>query len=453
MEFTVKSVSITQTSLDFGPDFKPRLSENHSSINNKLAEQDRLVHDWYRFVLSFPPHLVRSYLNEFGAKSDSVVLDPFCGTGTTLVECKLNGIPSAGIEANPFPKFASFVKTSWEINPDRMLDVAHRTAERTLSILLAEGIDDEKMTSGSDPGRLRTLPPESERLLLKNSISPLPLHKTLVLCEQLKPVSNEPGYDHLRLALASALVNRVSNLRFGPEVGVGHIKADAPVVSSWLREVERFALDLRAVNKRDYATSTVYLEDSRQLSSVLRSGTVDAVITSPPYPNEKDYTRTTRLESVLLGFVTSKGDLQRYKKSFVRSNTRGVYKEDTDHLWVADNEKISTIANQIEKRRIELGKTSGFERLYPRVTKLYFGGMARHLEELKSVLKPGARLAYVVGDQASYLRVMIRTGELLAEIAQGMGYELQRVDLFRKRFATATGEMLREEVVILRWPG
>jgi DNA modification methylase len=234
---------------------------------------------------------------------------------------------------------------------------------------------------------------------------------------------------------------------------VGHIKADAPVISNWLREVERFALDLRAVNKKAYAPSTVYLEDSRQLSSVLRSGTVDAVITSPPYPNEKDYTRTTRLESVLLGFVTSKRDLQRFKKSFVRSNTRGVYKEDTDHLWVAENEKISTIANQIEKRRIELGKTSGFERLYPRVTKLYFGGMARHLEELKSVLKPGARLAYVVGDQASYLRVMIRTGELLAEIAQGMGYELQRVDLFRKRFATATGEMLREEVVILRWPG
>jgi DNA modification methylase len=300
---------------------------------------------------------------------------------------------------------------------------------------------------------LRSLPPESEKLLLKNSISPLPLHKSLVLCDQLKGVSGEPGYDHLRLALASALVNRVSNLRFGPEVGVGQIKPNAPVVSNWLREVERVALDLKMVNKNTYATSTVYLEDSRQVSSVLKGGTVDAVITSPPYPNEKDYTRTTRLESVLLGFVTSKRDLRRFKKSFVRSNTRSVYKEDSDHLWVAKNESISTIANQIEKRRIQLGKTSGFERLYPRVTKLYFGGMARHLEELKSVLKPGARLAYVVGDQASYLRVMIRTGELLAEIAQDMGYELQRVDLFRKRFATATGEMLREEVVILRWPG
>jgi len=59
----------------------------------------------------------------------------------------------------------------------------------------------------------------------------------------------------------------------------------------------------------------------------------------------------------------------------------------------------------------------------------------------------------VVGDQASYLRVMIRTGQLLAEIAQDLGYELVRIDLFRTRFASATKEQLREEAVILRWPG
>ena len=100
-----------------------------------------------------------------------------------------------------------------------------------------------------------------------------------------------------------------------------------------------------------------------------------------------------------------------------------------------------------------MGKTSGFERLYQRVTRLYFGGMARHLAELSTVLRPGAQLAYVVGDQASYLRVMIRTGQLLADIAQALGYELLRIDLFRKRFATATKAELREEVVVLRWPG
>jgi signal transduction protein with GAF and PtsI domain len=99
---------------------------------------------------------------------------------------------------------------------------------------------------------------------------------------------------------------------------------------------------------------------------------------------------------------------------------------------------------------LELGKTSGFERLYGRVTKLYFGGMARHLAQLKPYLKPGARLAYVVGDQASYLRIMIRTGRLLADIAQRQGYRVEGIDLFRTRLATATGEQLREEVVLLK---
>ena len=79
--------------------------------------------------------------------------------------------------------------------------------------------------------------------------------------------------------------------------------------------------------------------------------------------------------------------------------------------------------------------------------------MVRHLASLRSRLRPGARLAYVVGDQASYLRVMIRTGEILGELAQSLGYELTAIDLFRTRIATASREQLREEVVRLRWAG
>ena len=86
-------------------------------------------------------------------------------------------------------------------------------------------------------------------------------------------------------------------------------------------------------------------------------------------------------------------------------------------------------------------------------TRLYFGGMARHLAELRQILRPGAQLAYVVGDQASYLRVMIRTGQILADIARSLGYEVVAIDLFRTRIATATNEQMREEVVVLRWHG
>src|SRR5258708_9161477 len=74
--------------------------------------------------------------------------------------------------------------------------------------------------------------------------------------------------------------------------------------------------------------------------------------------------------------------------------------------------------------------------------------MARHLAGLRTILRPGARLAYVVGDQASYLRVMIRTGEILADLARSLGYEVESIDLFRTRLATATRDMLREEVVM-----
>ena len=137
----------------------------------------------------------------------------------------------------------------------------------------------------------------------------------------------------------------------------------------------------------------------------------------------------------------------------IRSNTRNVYKDDDDSKWIEGFPEIQRIASEIENRRIELGKTSGFERLYSKVTKLYFGGMTRHLEFLKTVLRPGAKLAYVVGDQASYLQVMIRTGQILSDISRALGYEVIRTDLFRTRFSTATRKELREEVGTLRWPG
>ncbi len=421
---------------------------------NRLNSDDRAFHDWYRFVLSFPPHLVRHYLQEFQVGENAVVLDPFCGTGTTLVEARLAGLASYGLEANPMAHFASSVKTDWSVDPQAMLEAARDIAATTCKQLTAEGLDDvPDRTSPPDRLTLKSLDPKAAKLLIKDSISPLPLRKALTLLEAIRFYDNAPFYKHLLLAFARAVVSSASNLRFGPEVGVDHIKPDAAVVAPWLAEVEHMVEDLRLVIGKHHPPVEIYLTDARRASAVLAPQSVDVVITSPPYPNEKDYTRTTRLESVLLGFIRDAAELKTFKGSLVRSNTRGVYKADDDDQWVAHHAGIQCLAEQIEQRRVALGKTSGFEKLYSRVTRLYFGGMARHLAELRTVLRSGAQLAYVVGDQASYLRVMIRTGQLLAEIAQELGYDLVRFDLFRTRFATATREQLREEVVVLRWPG
>ena len=433
-------------------------AEAAATKRNRVRSKDRAVHDWYRFVLSFPPHLVQHYLERFAISPSDTILDPFCGTGTTLVECKKSGIPSVGIESNPMARFASGVKADWLISGDRLREYAETVGSSTRNVLAQQGIDEWNglplfATTGEPPCPLLELPAARLNLLLKNSISPLPLHKTLVLLAAIDGHGGSHEQQYGRLALANALVNRIGNLKFGPEVGVGQVKHDARVVDVWIAIMQKIASDIEAHKDRAGIPAKVMQADARAAGEVLEPESVNAVITSPPYPNEKDYTRTTRLESVILGLIRNRQELRSLKQNLIRSNTRGVYISDDDHHGVADNAEIQRIAGAIEKRRIELGKTSGFERMYARVTRLYFGGMHRHLASMRSVLKPGARLAYVVGDQASYLRVMIRTGQILSQIAESLGYVVTGIDLFRTRPSTVTGEQLREEVVLLEWPG
>ena len=407
---------------------------------NRLLADDRPIHDWYRFVLSFPPHLVRDYIERFNLSDGATVLDPFCGTGTTLVEAKKLGLASVGIEALPMSAFAAATKLDWSPNGSALRRDADAIAAQAGAAL-------ERAASP-----LRTLPAEQQRLLLRDSISPLPLHKALVLRDAIDG-ARSPHADHLRLALARELPTTIGNLRFGPEVGLGERKEDVDAVGAWRRRVETFALDLDDLHNAGDAPASVVRGDSRDAAALLPARSVDCVITSPPYPNEKDYTRAVRLESVILGLLSDRHDLRGTKQTLLRSNSRGVYKGDDDDAWIAAHPEIQALADEIEQTRIEQGKTSGFERMYHRVARLYFGGMARHLASLRGVLKPGAQLAYVVGDQASYLRVMIRTADLLADIASGLGYEVVGKDLFRTRAATATRSQLNEEILLLRWPG
>ena len=424
-----------------------------NGIMNKVQPGDREAHNWYRFVLSFPPHLVREYLEKFGIDDSHCVLDPFCGTGTTLVECKKQGIKSVGIEAHPMTYFASTVKADWSPNPNELQAHAKAIAHTVLEELAKDHIEDTVWLERNIlPQKIRKLDPEAEKLLLTGSISPLPLHKALVLLSAMESQRDEKFYNHERLALAQILASSVGNLRFGPEVGIGKIKDDAEVIGTWLNSISEMASDLRVLQTLNSTEVITYHADSRQPGHILMPGSIDAVFTSPPYPNEKDYTRTTRLESVLLGFIKTKADLRMVKQNLLRSNSRNVFANDTDDRWAEAYPDIVELAEQIERRRIELNKTSGFEKLYARVTKLFFGGMTRHLSDLRSVLRPGAILGYVVGDQASFLQIMIRTGQHIAQIAESLGYEVVSIDLFRERMATATRSSLREEIVVLRWP-
>lgn len=421
------------------PENNKKTKKYSNGSANKLFDQDKAVHRWYRFVLSFPPHLVQEYVKRFRLKAGQTLLDPFCGTGTTLVAGKRLGLGSIGIEANKMAHFASSVKCDWAIDPNKLLSSSQRIA-----------IEAKRKISLSR--KHRTLSETQTALLLKDSISPLPLHKSLLLHEVISS-HRSPFLSHQLLALATSTVKNASNLHFGPEVGVSRKKkTDADVLDDWLQTIHEICEDLAEVQTRQtILPSEVILGDSRHIVSTLPSRSVDAVFTSPPYPNEKDYTRTTRLESVLLGFINDMDELRAMKQGLLRSNSRNIYKGDSDDNYIIQFPEVTEIADEIEAKRLSLGKTSGFEKMYHKIVRQYFGGMARHLESLKPCLKKGALLGYVVGDQASFFQIHIATGTILAKIAEHLGYELVSIDLFRTRFATATKLNMNEEVVVLRW--
>src|SRR5207247_2057801 len=141
-------------------------------------------------------------------------------------------------------------------------------------------------------------------------------------------------------------------------------------------------------------------------------------------------------ESIIVGLLRDRRTLRHVKESLLRSNTRNIFVDDSDADEVKEFGTIQAVCSQIERRRIELNKDSGFERLYHKVVAHYFGGMRRHLRALRPKLRPGARLAYVVGDQLSFLLIPVATGKLLAEVAAAEGYTVVGCDLWRERIGT-----------------
>lgn len=437
-------------------------------LNTNTVQQlrDSRVHSWYRFVLSYPDHVVTRMLDTMCIQAGNIVLDPFVGTGTTLIECKKRGIHSIGIDANPVTAFASQVKTTWNIDLtefDRCHTYITETVRQPLAAMgrqypVQETFDDlwlpehsiQEMHGGEGLGDEQSIP---LALIPKDWISEAPLRKIMLVKQVLDNLPDDAIRNLFKLALAAVVVTDASNLGFGPEVYLAKKRRDADVYGALIRKLREIRNDLAAMQVlSEVGRTSVHTGDARHLASVIQES-VDAVITSPPYPNEKDYTRTTRLELLLLGYLQKKSDLRQIKEAMLRSHTRNIFATDNDGQYVQDIPEIQALAEEIEQQRIARGATSGFERLYHRVVTEYFGGMYRVLEQLRRVLRPGGKLALVVGDQMSFFRVPIGTAKLLSLVAcRKLGYVEKETIIWRRRRATATRMDIEEHILVLERP-
>lgn len=422
------------------------------------------IHNWYRFVFAYPDHLVTELLERFNAQEGQYLLDPFCGTGTTLIEGMKLGLNCIGIEANPACVLASKVKTNWSLSvPDLLdaLEIVVNSSKPLIDLLETDLNEDEirkvdelkkELLEDSPEGRYFV----SSKMLQRRWISELPFYKILIILQNIKKLKTKIGIkEALLLALVAILVEDVGNIKFGPELYVTGDNSNVDVMGLFKARVKNISQDLIKINLEKKKSSSIVIQgDARDCEKLLRENgvnNIDLVITSPPYPAEKDYSRQTRLELVFLGYVYDRESLQSVKKAMIRSNTKGIYKSDNDSKIVRNIPEILKITNELNKKTAK--RTDGFSQLYSKVIEEYFGGMFFHLKSLYSVLATNGICAYVVGDQRTYLQTHVPTGEILKILAEKIGYDVEEMLIWRVRRGTSGSKKeIDEQILILRKP-
>jgi hypothetical protein len=354
-----------------------------------------------------------------------------------------NGIDAVGIDANPSSCFSARVKTDWTLKSARLLDLLDDVNKR------------QRLRFPSTTKYLKHptyLYLESTGMLERGWISTRPLRKAIAIKSSIDSLPTSSAYKNaLTLALIAEVVDGASNVKFGPELYCAKKRKDAGVYSGFEGRVMEMAADLDKVAILNPGMVEVFQGDSRNCHKLLKpfiSGRFSGAICSPPYPTEHDYTRNARLELAFLGLVSDLTSLRIIKKMMIRSHTKNIYKDDDDAALVNRNPAIKKIVAKLERKTKNIDH--GFGRLYPTVISEYFGGMRRHFQSMNQLLKPKAMCAYVVGDQASYMRVHIPTAEILAALAKRCGFRLVDIEHWRMRWSTTTSREIDENILVLQ---
>ena len=226
---------------------------NRNGAINTLQTSDLPIHGWYRFVLSYPPHLVRQYASVFGLSPTDLLLDPFCGTGTTLVGAKKNSIPSVGCDAHPFAVLASSVKSNWMLNTKQLRDCFRQILRQAERIMSKEGLESLSFAARMLQEPFDTtatdlaLSEEEQKLLPTGFMSARPLRRLLVLRDKIEEWTKDLPTEvrnFFFLALAHVIANGAGNFAFGPEIYRTKPKRDYDVLGHFARRCDTMMNDL-----------------------------------------------------------------------------------------------------------------------------------------------------------------------------------------------------------------
>ncbi|TLD40223.1 MAG: putative modification methylase [Candidatus Jettenia ecosi] len=406
--------------------------ENGDAFITKSRRKDPryVTHGIHEYKGKFYPQLAKSLFNLAGLQHEQTVLDPFCGSGTVLLESYLNGLKCVGFDMNPLAVKISRAKLSiLEVDPylrDRLLAKFQERLDYMESDIkwisaFSNNLHDE----------------------ILSWFPKLVIGKLGWLLKEISYIPDARVREFLEVVVSS-VVRQVSqqdprDLRIRRRAEP--IK-DAPVrelfeerLKEQRKRLHHFA---ERCNRSPYRfnKSVAMLGDSREIANFKRGGllpsSVDAVVTSPPYATALPYIDTDRLSILLFfGFESNKRSVLEESITGSREIKKKAKSEIDEKI---DSEDWGVIASPTarklvtEIRRRNLNSDGGFRKQnMAALLYRYFLDMSVVIANLNAVMQPDASAFFVIGDtrtEAGDKVIAIKSGQVLAETGEILGWDL-----------------------------
>lgn len=409
--------------------------------NRQLSVFDRNLslprHRWYSFKEGFSEELINEAIEDASMDSNRLnILDPFTGSGTTLVVAGRRGHNATGIEVNPFLCFASRVKcmadgwerSSFQLELEELLDLSKHEIPSPL-----EG----KSTFTERPGL--------KKWLFNRSV----LRGFTALDQALAKESKYCG--PLRLSLIASLMRCCNAKRDGKCFRYREGWRSLGLTSTDLRSVFKKQAEIVIEDAVDHTFNAEGIKviegDARKCLKDLESQQFDLVVTSPPYLNSLDYSDVYRPELFAGGFVGNNDELRDIRLKTVRSHVQVAWKPSK----TVSSPLLSPIVDHLSKQKL-------WDNRLPSMVQSYFADMATVLRQAACLVKPGAK-AWIVVSTSAYGGIEIPVDLILADVGTRNGWNLVGVYVLRQlrtsaqqwnELQTGADKPLRESLVVLQ---
>lgn len=423
----------------------------YASLVVPNGNSGRPVHHWFKYKEAFSADLLE-YVLDHVLPSPSFapparLLDPFCGVGTSLLSAQLLDRPyrleSVGIECNPFSAFIARTKVSWpRVDPRRLRSLASEVLSRSTDTSMQL-----PALSSIRSGRCISRYVSKQILSMRSHI------------ERLDPSAER---DVLLTGLA-ACIEPVSKIRRDGRALRIVKKPRASLKRLLAVRWESMAKDVESLNRSNRSPPPVEVccGDGRNPASAgIADGTIDLIVTSPPYPNNIDYNEVYKLELWFLGFAASSESFLRLRRQTFRSHpTCSAPDMEPDYRGgfskILDDGPLADLLGMVARRVKSLDRVSSTGR-----SKVLLGYVYDTWKALRShqlALKAGGRAVYIVGNSlhggSASRPYLIPTDLIFSCLAGTVGLEVEGLIIARPLSRRLSGNhFLRDSLVILRKP-